>query len=273
VRSIDLTVNPTVPTECTILALLGPKTPLRQPEIDAVRQKLRDNGKLLITTEQDSPDLDAITTEWGLRRLPGVAFDPSRSVAGDPTTLIVNNFPQVSPLSRNVEGAVFVNSGGVTTAGSDAHGLSVAPILATGGGGWLTRDPARRTYDAAQGDRGGPVVLGGAADYSSTSPTGETRIPSGGPKINRTRLALFADADWASNAFLGELGNQTLLVNTVNWLAGEEDLIAVKGIDVDLRRLTLTPVRRQTLGIVSVGVLPFIALATGCLLWFRRRCR
>jgi hypothetical protein len=165
---------------------------------------------------------------------------------------------------------VLLTAGGITTAGSEAHGLSVAPILATVGG-WLSRDPGSRTYNAGKGDRGGPVVLGGAADYSTLSPTGETRIPSGGPKVNRTRLALYADADWASNGFIAELGNQTLLVNTVNWLAGEEDLVAVNGIDPDLRRLTLTPARRKAMGIVSVGVVPFAALATGCLLWFRRR--
>jgi ABC-type transport system involved in multi-copper enzyme maturation permease subunit len=270
IRTIDLTVRPVIPRDCTILALLGPKTRLRDSEIAAVREALHRNGKLIITVDPDGPDLDAITTDWGLRKLPGLARDPARSVAGDPTTLIVNNFPADSPLSRNVDGAVLLTAGGVTTAASEAHGLSVAPILATDGG-WLSRDPNSNTYNPRQGDRGGPIVLGAAADYSTLSPTGETRIPSGGPKVNRTRLALFADADWAANGFIAEMGNQTLLVNTINWLAGEEDLVAVNGVDPDLRRLTLTPARRQTMGIVSVGVMPFLVLATGCLLWWRRR--
>jgi len=271
VRSIDLTVNPVIPTDCTILALLGPTAPLRAPEIAAVNKALHHDGKLIITAERDGPNLDAITTPWGLRKLPGTVFDPARSVAGDPTTLVVNNFPSGSPLSRNIDGVVFVTSGGVTTAGSEARGLSVAPILATGSTGWLTKDPIRRKYDPKQGDRGGPVVLGGAADYSTISPTGEQRVPSGGPKIDRTRLALFADADWAANGFIGEISNQTLLVNTINWLAGEEDLIAAGGVQPDLRRLTLTPVRQKAVAVVSVGVLPFSALAAGCLMWFRRR--
>jgi ABC-type transport system involved in multi-copper enzyme maturation permease subunit len=271
VRSIDLTVHPVIPTECTILALLAPTAPLRDSEVAAVNKALRHNGKLIVTAEPGGPNLDAITVPWGLRQLPGIVFDPSRSVAGDPTTLVVNNFPSESPLSRDIQGVVMLTSGGVTTASSEARGLSVAPILATGTSGWLTQDPMRRKYDPKQGDRGGPVVLGGAADYSTISPTGENRVPSGGPKIDRTRLALFADADWAANGFIPEISNQTLLVNTINWLAGEEDLIAVGGVEPDLRRLTLTPARQQAMGIVSVGVLPFMALATGCLLWYRRR--
>jgi hypothetical protein len=84
---------------------------------------------------------------------------------------------------------------------------------------------------------------------------------------------VIADADWASNAYLGELANQTLLANALNWLAGEEDLVAVRGLQTDLRRLALTPQRRQLMGAVTVGGVPLTALAVGIGLWYRRRRR
>ncbi len=84
---------------------------------------------------------------------------------------------------------------------------------------------------------------------------------------------MVADADWASNAFVGELANQTLLANAVNWLAGEEDLVAVRGIQTDLRRLALTSSRRRLIGVITVGAVPGLALAAGAALWLRRRRR
>ena len=147
-------------------------------------------------------------------------------------------------------------------------------MFASSDAAWLDTDPSGRKYEADQGDRGGPVVLGGAADYSRVQADGEKRIPSGGPKIDRTRLIVIADADWASNGFVKELANQALLANALNWLAGEEDLVAVRGVSPDLRRLELTSGRRRLMGVVSVGVVPSFALLSGLalLIWRRRRC-
>jgi ABC-type uncharacterized transport system involved in gliding motility auxiliary subunit len=117
------------------------------------------------------------------------------------------------------------------------------------------------------------VVIAGAADHSMVQPGGETRIPGGGPSIARTRLLVVADAEWASNEFIGELDNRRLLANGVNWLAGEEDIVAVAGENPDLRRLTLTSGRRTLMGAVSIGGLPGLALLTGAAIWWRRRRR
>jgi hypothetical protein len=272
-REIDLTVDPRIPPECTILALFDPKSSLRQPEVDAVVGFLDRDGKMLVTVEPGGPDLSAVTKPFGLRVLPGLVFDPSRSVAGDPTALLVNNFPAASPLTRDVAGLAVPTAGGVTTAASPDRGLVVSPVMASSGSSWLSLDPATRRNDPDQGDRRGPVVLGGAADRSAVNPAGEQRIPSGGPKIDRTRLLVTADADWASNAFVSELANQTLLANAVNWLAGEEDLVAVRGIQPDLRRLALTPSRRRLMGVTTIGAVPGLALLMGTALWFRRRRR
>ena len=256
-----------------MLALFDPKTALRQPEIDAVDGFLDRDGKMLVAAEPGGPDLSALTTPFGLRLLPGLVFDPVRSVAGDPTALLVNNFPAASPLTRDVAGVAVPTAGGVTTAASPDRGLVVSPVMASSGSSWLSLDPATRRNQTDKGDRGGPVMLGGAADRSRISPTGEQRVPSGGPKIDRTRLLVIADADWASNAFVSELANQTLLANAVNWLAGEEDLVAVRGIQTDLRRLALTPARRRLMGATTIGAVPGLAVAMGTGLWLRRRRR
>jgi hypothetical protein len=272
-QEIDLTADQRIPPECTILALFDPKAGLRQAEIDAVGGFLERDGKMIVTAEPDGPDLSAVTTPFGLRLLPGLVFDPSRSVAGDPTALLVNNFPAATALARDVAGLAVPTAGGVTTAATPDRGLIVSPVMASSGSSWLSLEPATRRNEPGKGDRGGPVILAGAADRSKISPTGEQRVPSGGPKIDRTRLLVFADADWASNAFVGELANQTLLANAVNWLAGEEDLVAVRGIQTDLRRLALTADRRRLMGITTVGAIPGLALLFGTGLWFRRRRR
>jgi ABC-type transport system involved in multi-copper enzyme maturation permease subunit/ABC-type uncharacterized transport system involved in gliding motility auxiliary subunit len=269
-RSVDLTVDQTIPPDCTIVALFGPRTPLRAPEVAALLQYLKNDGKMLVLRDPEGPDLDDLTAPYGLRLLPGVVVDPKRGVASDPRALVVNRFPTEAPIVNDVNAAVFVTAGGVTTAASEEEGLTVAKVLESSEAGWLELDPTTGRYEPEKGDRGGPIVMGGAADLSKLAP-GESRVPTGGPSIARTRLLVIADVDWATNYLLPELDNRKLLGNAVNWLAGEENLVAVRGDDPDLRRLVLTAHNRAVMGWVSIGGLPGLAVVYGAGLWFKRR--
>ncbi len=272
-RRLDLTVAKQIPPECTILALVGPTSELLPAEVDTVNQFLAGRGDMLILREPNGPNLDPLTNRWGLRFLPGLVVDPDRAEAGDPTSLVVNDFPSAHPVSADVSSAQLVTAGGLTTVASDDRGLNVTPVLRSSEASWLELDPTVAHYDPNGGDRGGPVVLGGAADRSEVQETGETRLESGGPSIARTRLLVYADVEWAANAFIDLLGNRRMLANGLNWLAGEEDLVAVGGVRSDLRRLTLTPGRRRTMGWVSIGGVPAAALVAGLGVWLRRRKR
>jgi hypothetical protein len=274
-RGLDLTVAKTIPEDCTILAMVAPTAALLPDEIQLVNDFLAANGKMLLMSEPGGANLDAITTRWGLRLLPGVVFDPPRALAGDPTSLLVNDFPSESPVSKGVDTAGFVTAGGITTAASEDAGLSVARVLQSSQQSWLELNPANTpaTFEADKGDRGGPVVLAGAADRSEVKAGGENRVSGGGASIARTRMLVFTDADWASNAFVDRLANGRLLANGLNWLAGEEDLVAIGGVDPDLRRLDLTPSQRTAMGIGSIGAIPAVVLLVGAGVWFRRRRR
>ena len=210
--------------------------------MDLINDYMAANGRLLVLAEPGGPNLDAITTRWGLRLLTGIVFDPKRANAGDPTDLLVDDFPSESPVSKQVAGAELVTAGGITTAASEDAGLSVAQVMVTSEEAWLELNPAVTPpkFEPDKGDRAGPVRLAGAADRSEARESGENRVSGSGPSIARTRLLLVADADWASNAFIDRRSNSRLLANGLNWLAGEEDLVAVGGVDPDLRRLDLT---------------------------------
>jgi hypothetical protein len=270
---LDLTVADRVPPQCTVLALLDPRAAPLPREVQIIDDWMAHSGRMLIERDPNGPSLDALTTRWGLRLLPGIVFDPSRGLAGDPTSVLVNSFPTESPVAKDVTGALFTTAGGVTTVASEDTGLSVAKVAQSSGSSYLHLDPSTTAYEPQKGDRSGPVVIAGAADRSMVQPGGETRVPSGGPSIARTRLLVVADAEWASNEFLGELDNRRLLANGINWLAGEEDIVAVGGENPDLRRLDLTPSRRTLMGAAAMGGLPGAALLAGAAVWWRRRGR
>jgi len=62
----------------------------------------RGYGALAITLHDAAFDPSthyAFARARGLRLLPGIVFDPERGLSGDPTTLLVNDFPTESPVA------------------------------------------------------------------------------------------------------------------------------------------------------------------------------
>jgi ABC-type uncharacterized transport system involved in gliding motility auxiliary subunit len=85
------------------------------------------------------------------------------------------------------------------------------------------------------------------------------------------RLVVFGDSDFASNAWLGIQGNRDLFMNSVNWLAQQENLIAIRPRDPEDRRITLTSDQQRRIFWLTVFIIPGLILFAGIQTWWRRR--
>jgi ABC-type uncharacterized transport system involved in gliding motility auxiliary subunit len=84
-------------------------------------------------------------------------------------------------------------------------------------------------------------------------------------------VAAIGDSDFASNAYLGVQGNRDLFMNTVNWLAQQENQIAIRPRDPADRRITLTENTTLFLQYLSLLFVPAAVLGAGVFTWWRRR--
>jgi hypothetical protein len=68
---------------------------------------------------------------------------------------------------------------------------------------------------------------------------------------------------WATNAFIGDLGNRRLLVNALAWLTQEEQLVAATSRPNQPPALPLTAERRTRILLITVGVVPGLIIGGG----------
>jgi ABC-type uncharacterized transport system involved in gliding motility auxiliary subunit len=91
-------------------------------------------------------------------------------------------------------------------------------------------------------------------------------------KKPETRLVALGDSDFAANAFLNTGGNRDMFLNTINWLAQQENLIAVRPRDPEDRRITVgTPQQQRLIFWFTVLIMPGLILLAGVHAWWRRR--
>jgi ABC-type uncharacterized transport system involved in gliding motility auxiliary subunit len=286
-----------VPADATVLVVAGPKTDFLAPEIEMVKAYLARGGKVLFMLDPpdraDSAPLAGITSllkEWaievgnnmvvdvsGIGQLFGTNESVPVAAKYNPHTITANfNLMTAYPLARSVSPAT-----------GETGGKFAQALVETSANSWaetdlktlMTSGKVERNLEA--GDKAGPVSLAAAVSSPATAAppadgakqgdgAGAAAKPEDAPKPE-TRIVVFGDSDFAANGYLGIPGNRDLFLNTVNWLAQQENLIAIRPKDPEDRRVTLTAGTENLIFWLSVVIIPGVILLAGVQTWWRRR--
>lgn len=290
VEKLVIAQNTDIPADASVVIIAGPTADLFQPEIDALQRYLNKGGKLLLMvdpqTEKDArplPLIEAFALNWGARLGNDVVLDisgmgqligtgPSVPVAAQyPAHPITSNFGLLTayPLARSV-----------TAFTSDGQ-KPAQNLIETGGRSWAEADIAgladggEVSMDAAKGDRQGPISIASAlsmdAPEQGSAPDPATQKPGETPPKKQTRVVVVGDSDYAANGALGVQGNRDLFLNTINWLAQQENLIAIRPKDPEDRRVTMTSDQRVRSFFTTILIVPGLVFLAGIFNWWRRR--
>jgi ABC-type uncharacterized transport system involved in gliding motility auxiliary subunit len=125
-----------------------------------------------------------------------------------------------------------------------------------------------RNLDA--GDLAGPISIAAAVSMAAPAPAD---APADAPPAPRpeARLVVVGDSDFASNRVLGVPGNRDLYLNMANWLALQENLIAIRPKDPADRRIALTADQQARINWMAFLGIPGLLLANAFRVWWKRR--
>lgn len=279
-----------VPDDADILVIAGPKTDFLAPEIDAVKAYLDKGGKLLVLLDPvlkaDQPQpvaLQGLLKDWGIEAGNDIILDVSGMgqlfgtdesvpVAAPPypAHAITENFGLFTayPLARSMSPV----EGGV-------NGRTAQRFVETSRNSWgetnlksLTGgQPAKMDPEDKKGPVSLAVAVSAAASVTPPPAEADTKKNGDNPKPAETRIVAFGDADFVSNTAIRVPGNLPLFMNTINWLAQQENLIAIGPRDPQDRRITLTADQQQRILYLTVFIVPGLVLLAGVQTWWRRR--
>ena len=274
-----------IPDNATVLVLAGPTTDLLEAEAELLRQYLAANGKLLVML--DPPDLKqprplprlmGLLREWGVNVTDSVVVDVSGLTNVATVPVAAPPYPNHVITDRFNLITMFPMARAITPAEGAPAERTAQPIVQTTPRAWAEvnlaslENPDGLQPDAAQGDITGPVSLAVAVATPGKAETPAPEAKEGEEQASpETRVAVFGDSDFVANAYLGIEGNGDLFMNTVNWLAQQESLIAIRPREASDRRLTMTANHITAMFWLSVVLIPAAVIGAGILTWWRRR--
>jgi ABC-type uncharacterized transport system involved in gliding motility auxiliary subunit len=160
------------------------------------------------------------------------------------------------PLTRSIQPAKDIPSG-----------VTVEVLFKSNDNSWgeTDLDSKQASFDPAK-DLKGPLPLAVAA-------TKEIKPSSNNGPAVKARIVVGGTSNYPINAYFPAQGNGNLFLNSVSWLAQDEDLISIRPKPANDRRIVLSQSQLATIRLLTVFILPGIALIAGIIVVVNRRRR
>ena len=276
VETLNLLATNNIPDDTSVIVIAGPIKPLTQEEVNLLSGYVSGGGSIIVMQEpipvtefgDDTDPLAAYLEEsWGIILGEDIVVD----VSSNQLFVAVANEYGNHPITEKMQGLMtfYPTVRSITSIPTDL-GPNLTSLVFTSPQSWAETDLAALQVSAEtqqapelapnEGiDILGPVPLAVSAEAPATS---------GG------RLVVFGDSDFASDGFYAQFGNGDIFINSLDWVAEQEEIINLTPKD-NVQRFMLPPqnVIQNAILLGVVFVLPGLVLFAGVVVWAQKRRR
>ncbi len=272
-----------VPEDASVVVVAGPTQDFLPGEVEALTTFLNRGGKLLLMIDAPDasggpamPNLFALARSWGFDIGTDIVLDASgmgRQLGVGPQVPLATRYP-AHPITNGfayMTAYPMARSVGPIEGGTD--GRMPSTLVETSPQSYGERD-LKELYSTGkpqlhpETDKMGPISI--AAAVSAEAPNAPAATSPDAPKPE-ARMIVVGDSDFASNGALAIQGNRDLFLNMANWLAQQENLIAIRPVDPADRRIQLTEDQSGRILWLSLVIFPLAFIAMGVRVWWTRR--
>ncbi|MBI3129426.1 MAG: GldG family protein [Candidatus Tectomicrobia bacterium] len=279
-----------VPEDANFVVIAAPKKDIEEAEAQALDGFLKRGGRLLVFLEPDTPRgrLIGLLERYGFEIPESIVLDPQAVrfalAGGNELTPFAADYG-VHPVTNQLRGlaTVFPTARKVAGKADPKRGIQAEELVKTGPGSFtvprLGVQDNKLVFDPKEKKDGPiPIVTAvtvsldayAAGDKKEGAPEAKP-APGKDAKPKEAKIAVFGDADVASDAFIGAQGNGNLVLNAVNWLGGEQELISIAAKRRIGEPLFVGEGEGMFVRLLTVWTLPLFILLAGAAVYVRRR--
>jgi len=288
VEKISLLQGENTLSRCAVLVVAGPKTALLTNEVKAIDRYLADGGNALFMLDPFiRSGLEPVVRQYGVILDDDIVIDGASHFWTDVSAPAVTDYNR-HEVTRDLPLTFFPGVRSLSPTPERVPGTSVRPLINSSkqSHGQTNRERA----EVNQGkDKAGPLTLMVAVnrrpefvasteavvrklrDEQAPSESSAPNTTTSGTPVVRSRVAVIGDSDFATNSFFNILGNGTLFLNTVNYLASQENLIGLEPRTYDLPHVNLTNRQMKGTFFLSIILIPALMAVVGIAVWWRQR--
>ena len=183
----------------------------------------------------------------------------SSHIGGDQGSPATKNYGKHEAITTGLDYTFYIRPRSIAVLKDRRSTLKLAPIART----------ASKEKSWAETDRALNVRFDQGVDV--TGPVAISYIIWEGKEIaeeSDTRIIVFTDADFLSNAYLKQYSNSAMGINVVNWLVESDYVVFHDQKDIKVERLDLTSKQKRMIAVLLV-LMPLLIALVGIFVWVR----
>lgn len=274
-------------SDCAVLIVAGPKTALLSVEVNLIREFLTSGGNAFFMLEPFvETGLEPLLREYGIVPDDTIVIDEASHFWADPSSPAVTSYNR-HQITRDLPMTFFPGVRSLSPTAQRVPGIAISPLVNSSRRSFGETNPERAEFTEGV-DLRGPLTLMVVAnrrpatvatdatlslredEKEGARPMTEAEVEMLAKK-GRTRIVVVGDSDFATNSFYHILGNGALFLNTVNYLAVQENLIGIEARTYDLPRVNLTNRQMRGTFFLSVILIPGLLALVGTAVWWKQR--
>ncbi len=284
-RELLLLREASVPADASVVVIAGPRKDFAEQELATLKDYIRRGGKLLVLLDPDqAASLKPFLLQYGIKVGDDAVIDVDPTSAlygGSELAPVVSRYSTFHPITRDFKNVatIFPLTRSVDTVEKSPEGVSLERLAQTSPQSFRGKlsqgqgrvDPRKEKKESV------PIAVIATVETKPTDKAkgegkgGEEKKGGEAPKSVKARIVAFGSSSFAANNYVGAFGNRDLFLNTVSWLAEEEDLISIRPREAKSTPIFLTAGQATVFRWVPVGLIPLAIAVVGSTVWIRRR--
>jgi len=285
VKVLNLLVDPKIPDDAALVVIAYPQKPLLKTELEALGQYLERNGRVMILLEPFSDGgLGNFLKDHGIIISSDIVVDTMSRVFGASYLIPVITEYGFHKITDGFNIACFFPTArSIGSAEDTSDNVNLTELALTSSHSWSETEfslgqQSPPEFDESK-DRKGPINVAVMADISTnSSETGkdsdqQTNAASSEATTSaeQGQLLVFGDSDFVSNNYFNLQGNSDFFLNSINFLAQQENLISIERPKTAGTPFFLSPSQERLLFWVGLLLMPMVVLASGIAVFRLRR--
>jgi len=287
VEKVSLMKGENTLSHCAVLVVAGPKVPLLASEVKAIEQFLAAGGNALFMLDPFVvTGLEPVIRQFGVVLDDDIVIDEASHFWTDVSAPAVTDYNR-DDITQDLPLTFFPGARSLSPTPQAVPGNAVRPLINSSRDsfGQTSRDRVDLTPGKTlPGPRTLMVVINRRPEFVASTqavmrelqgkPAAQEPQDEGsksGKPTTRSRIAVIGDSDFATNSFYHIMGNGRLFLNTVNYLASQENLIGIAPRTYDVPRVNLTNRQMKGTFVLSIVLIPALMALVGIAVWWRQR--
>ncbi|MBU1121456.1 MAG: GldG family protein [Candidatus Omnitrophica bacterium] len=277
VKTVMLGREHDVPQDCDVLIVAGPRNPLTEEDEEGITAYLANGGDAFflientpITTpdkqltqeeKRKNPSLNNILNHWGIKIADDIVVDLSNHIGQEVGCPATRNYPPHQAIIKDLDYTFYVRPRSISILENRRKSIKVAPVVLTASqeSSWGETDKSLRVKFDKGVDTPGPVPIA----VVIWEPKEEN-------ESSDTRIAVFTDTDFLSNAFIEKYSNAQMGIHVIKWVSNLEYKFFIEQKEIKVERLDLTSKQKRAVAVI-LFVIPFLIGAAGLMIWLKHK--